>query len=140
MKKLLLIFLLCFPIIILSSCKDPKQEKCDSESTIEYFLEYWKPEKNSLGVNYRFDFNYNTKILKDKDYLTYDVIKDIEYEEYHLSHKHDHIPNEDINLIYGSGILIEQNFILMSDLERVCVFEPLMTQVIRFSFHSPSDQ
>lgn len=123
LKKIFCIFIFCVSILLFSSCKgDTLQEECDRQSTIECFLEDYKPIENGLGINYRFNFDYDSKIFKDKDYLIYQTIKDVEYHQYNLSHKDDHIPKEDISLIYGSCNSRERNFILLNDLERVCVY------------------
>jgi hypothetical protein len=124
-KKIFCIIILNYIIFLLvcSCSRDTLQEECDSQSTVEYFLEYYKPDDNGVGIKYRFNFDYNSNIFIDKNYSIYHQIKDIEYSQYLLSHKDDSFLSEEISLIYGSAKFKMQNFVLFSDLERVCVYQ-----------------
>lgn len=71
----------------------------------------------------------------DKDLIIYSIIKNYKYEEYKVSHTYDQIQKENIALIYGSGIRIEQNYVLFSDLEKVCIYQHIDAHIeSRYSY------
>lgn len=111
--------------------KDNLQENCDIQSSIEYFL---KKYEHSSHISYKVD-GFDSEKKEDKDLIIYSIIKNCKYEEYKVSHTYDQIQKENIALIYGSGIRIEQNYVLFSDLEKVCIYQHIDAHIeSRYSY------
>lgn len=129
MKKKILILLVPLVVVLiirltfflLFNCSNESiQKECDEKSKIEYFLDYYRPVELERKIYYRYNFD-DSKLYEDKDYLIYNIIKDFEYEEFHLSHEKASLSIDEVRLIYGSGVVLEQNFFLLDNLEQVCV-------------------